>query len=370
MANEAMTRILAREKALRPQLLVKSLAWGPWEGGMVTPELKAQFASRGITVIERGDGARAFVRELSRAASDDVEIVLGASLAQVTGQQLLRPVEKTTRIAEAAMPWLADHAVKGEVVLPVVVAMDLMLQAATECGGGQHTVLREVDVVKGQRLPRYGADGHTAVVTVTPTGATARVELRVDGVLAYRASAVFGEASEAHAPALSSLSPATFSQPLYAGTGGPGLLFHGPRFQLIEQLDGVNEHAMTARVVTTRAAGFDGTFASDVAALDAGLQLLLLWARHKTGGAFLPTRVGAFEQQHAAFVNGTLLCVLEAKAPLGRDDVRAVADVHYLDERGVPVFTMRDVVAHRLPDDAAFGTVGEVAITAPAGAAE
>jgi NAD(P)-dependent dehydrogenase (short-subunit alcohol dehydrogenase family) len=370
MANEAMTRILAREKALRPQLLVKSLAWGPWEGGMVTPELKAQFASRGITVIERGDGARAFVRELSRAASDDVEIVLGASLAQVTGQQVLRPVEKTTRIAEAAMPWLADHAVKGEVVLPVVVAMDLMLQAATECGGGQHTVLRDVDVVKGQRLPRYGADGHTAVVTVTPTGGTARVELRVDGVLAYRASAVFGEASEAHAPAVSTLSPATFSQPLYAGSGGPGLLFHGPRFQLIEQLDGVNEHAMTARVVTTRAAGFDGTFASDVAALDAGLQLLLLWARHKTGGAFLPTRVGAFEQQHAAFVNGTLLCVLEAKTPLGRDDVRAVADVHYLDERGVPVFTMRDVVAHRLPDDAAFGTVGEVAITAPAGAAE
>lgn len=370
MANEAMTRILAREKAQRPQLVVKSLAWGPWEGGMVTPELKAQFASRGITVIERQDGARAFVRELSRAASDDVEIVLGASLAQVSGQRAPRPVEIATHINAASMPWLADHAVKGEVVLPVVVAMDLMLQAATECGGGQHTVLRDVDVVKGQRLPRYGAAGHEAVVMATPVGDGARLELRVDGVLAYRASATFGAASEAIAPAPSTWSTATFNQPLYAGSGGPGLLFHGPRFQLIEQLDGVTDQAMTATVATTRAAGFSGAFASDVAALDAGLQLLLLWARHKTGGAFLPTRVGAFEQHHAAFTHGSLVCVVEAKAPLGRDDVRAVADVHFLDARGAPVFVMHNVVAHRLPDDAAFGAVADVAITAPAGAAE
>ena len=119
-------------------------------------------------------------------------------------------------------------------------------------------------------------------------------------------------------------------------------------------------------------AGFAGRFSSDVAALDAGLQLVLLWARHRTGGAFLPTRVGALTLHQGALPEGLLTCVVEAKASLGSADIRAVADVHFIDSRGVQVCSMTDVVAHRLQDDDAFGSLGpsDVVMTAPAGAAE
>jgi len=381
MANEAMTRILTGVKAKRPSLLVKSLHWGPWEGGMVTPELKAAFASRGITVIARDDGARAFVSELSTAASDDVEVVLGASLASAR-PTLDGPgsVKKTsTRIDATSMPFLVDHAVKGEVVLPVVVAMDLMLGAAVDAGVGTIQAIGDVEVLRGQRLPQWANDGHLAETSVflddVGGARRLRIELRVDGTLAYRATAmVGGVAANASAPiTVPVVSKATFARPLYAGSGGPGLLFHGPRFQLIDALDGVSDHSMTARVLSTQAAGFAGRFASDVAALDAGLQLVLLWARHRTGGAFLPTRVGSLALHQGALPEGLLTCVVDAKAPLLASDVRATADVHFIDSRGVRVCSMLDVVAHRLPDDDAFGATfrsADLDITAPAGAAE
>ena len=197
MANEAMTRILTGVKAKRPQLVVKSLHWGPWEGGMVTPELKAAFASRGVTVIARDDGARAFVAELSTAASDDVEVVLGASLASARpGLDGPGGVKKSSsRIDASSMPFLADHAVKGEVVLPVVVAMDLMLSAAVDAGLGAVHAISDVEVLRGQRLPRYLTEGHVgeATVSVEPNGRL-RLELRIDGVLGYRALATVGSA--------------------------------------------------------------------------------------------------------------------------------------------------------------------------------
>ena len=234
-------------------------------------------------------------------------------------------------------------------------------------------------MIKGQRLPRFATTGHDAEVTLvtahpTPSGMQVAAELRVDGVLAYRAFVELSNELEVTPPASRTLPPMSapsFTLPLYAGSGGAGLLFHGPRFQLIEQLDGVDDMTMVARVQSTRGAGWAGRFSVDVAALDAGLQLLLLWARHHTGGAFLPTRVGAVQQHTLLLPRGPLTCVVEATQGLARDGVKATANIGFLDESGRIVFELRDVVAHRLPDDDAFGSLcDDVAVTAPAGAAE
>jgi acyl transferase domain-containing protein/NADP-dependent 3-hydroxy acid dehydrogenase YdfG len=81
MANAALNQV-AREEALRrgSQCVVRALNWGPWLGGMVTPELQALFAARGIAVIDMKDGAQAFVRELQYRSSEpgDVDVVLAA----------------------------------------------------------------------------------------------------------------------------------------------------------------------------------------------------------------------------------------------------------------------------------------------------
>jgi NAD(P)-dependent dehydrogenase (short-subunit alcohol dehydrogenase family) len=87
MANAAMSCI-AREEAVQrgPQCIVRALSWGPWNGGMVTPELREHFAARGIPVISIEEGGAAFVRELQNRSADpiDVDVVLVARAAQST----------------------------------------------------------------------------------------------------------------------------------------------------------------------------------------------------------------------------------------------------------------------------------------------
>ncbi|MCI0366384.1 MAG: SDR family NAD(P)-dependent oxidoreductase [Phycisphaerales bacterium] len=81
MANAALNQIAKEEAARRgPQCIVRSLNWGPWDGGMVTPELRNHFAAKGIPVIATQDGVEAFVRELQHKSTDpaDVDVVLAA----------------------------------------------------------------------------------------------------------------------------------------------------------------------------------------------------------------------------------------------------------------------------------------------------
>ena len=47
-----------------------SINWGPWEGGMVTPQLKRAFLERGIDLIPLDEGAKAFVLEITQGVEN------------------------------------------------------------------------------------------------------------------------------------------------------------------------------------------------------------------------------------------------------------------------------------------------------------
>jgi NAD(P)-dependent dehydrogenase (short-subunit alcohol dehydrogenase family)/acyl carrier protein len=80
MANAVLNAIAKEEAARRTACVVRALNWGPWDGGMVTPELRHHFSQNGIPVISMQDGVSAFVRELQYKSSDptDVDVVLAA----------------------------------------------------------------------------------------------------------------------------------------------------------------------------------------------------------------------------------------------------------------------------------------------------
>ena len=62
-ANEVLNKIGAVEARRRgAHCLVRSIGWGPWDGGMVTAPLAAHFRSRGVGLIPLASGAHAFVR--------------------------------------------------------------------------------------------------------------------------------------------------------------------------------------------------------------------------------------------------------------------------------------------------------------------
>ncbi|MBF0233471.1 MAG: SDR family oxidoreductase [Desulfamplus sp.] len=80
MANEVLNKVcwqIYHKKQGR--CLVKSINWGPWEGGMVTPSLKVLFESKKIPLIPLKQGAQQFVKEFTHTG-DAVEILIGCSL--------------------------------------------------------------------------------------------------------------------------------------------------------------------------------------------------------------------------------------------------------------------------------------------------
>jgi NAD(P)-dependent dehydrogenase (short-subunit alcohol dehydrogenase family) len=69
IANEILNKVALRLKSEAPAAQVLSLNWGPWDGGMVTPELKRLFEARGATIIPLDGGADLLLRELSASTN-------------------------------------------------------------------------------------------------------------------------------------------------------------------------------------------------------------------------------------------------------------------------------------------------------------
>ena len=81
MANEVMNRVAHAEAALRPATRVKSLNWGPWDGGMVTPALRRHFQQAGIGILGIEEGAGLFADEILHGSDGEIEVVLGHPLS-------------------------------------------------------------------------------------------------------------------------------------------------------------------------------------------------------------------------------------------------------------------------------------------------
>ena len=89
MANDVLNKVAAHERVRRgDSCVVKSLGWGPWAGGMVTPALKTHFESMGVELIDLDVGSRMLVDELSSPQTDQVEIVLGGGVIAPASQRI------------------------------------------------------------------------------------------------------------------------------------------------------------------------------------------------------------------------------------------------------------------------------------------
>lgn len=87
MANEVMNKIAQAEHRKRGRnCLVKSLNWGPWEGGLVNDALQFQLKRLGIPMIPVELGAEAFVAELE-SDSDQVEVLLEPVFENLSSKQ-------------------------------------------------------------------------------------------------------------------------------------------------------------------------------------------------------------------------------------------------------------------------------------------
>ncbi|CAN2536639.1 hypothetical+protein [Methylocapsa aurea] len=82
-ANEVLNKLASRLSLEWRRTHVVAINWGPWNGGMVTDELRRLYESKDIRTLEIEQGRRECLDELARGATGNPEIVVAASMQRI-----------------------------------------------------------------------------------------------------------------------------------------------------------------------------------------------------------------------------------------------------------------------------------------------
>ncbi|MCU0570475.1 MAG: SDR family NAD(P)-dependent oxidoreductase [Oculatellaceae cyanobacterium Prado106] len=149
LANEILNKSAHRVKQLHPNCHVVSINWGPWDSGMVTPELKRTFADRNIRVIPLEVGAQMMVDELGDRFHSEAQVVIGSPITpgSVIAVLQLQTYRIHRRLTAVANPFLRDYQWDGAAVLPPTIAASWLIQACEQLYPGY-----EFDQIEGFRV--------------------------------------------------------------------------------------------------------------------------------------------------------------------------------------------------------------------------
>ena len=318
-ANEIAERLALDWRARHPACVVRAIAWGPWSGGMVGPDLAAMFAERDVALIPLAAGAEAFVAEITGPTgaerthddpqagglhvgglhavglradgvrADGVRCLVAAGTSGTSSSSSLPPREGDVAVSEVAQVWLGSHRIGDRAVVPLAVVCDWMLRLVDAAGpvatSASALVLRDIDVVRGIVAP--------SVVTVRRVGAEFTV-VTAAGVRCYRARVGAGGGLPGLAPAVD------FDVDVEASFEGSDVLeiydgetlFHGSALHTLTRVHGLGAAGAVGEVVGVAEMEWpEEPWRIDPAALDGAIQLAVLWAKARIGLATLPMSV-------------------------------------------------------------------------------
>ncbi|WP_405012841.1 SDR family NAD(P)-dependent oxidoreductase [Kitasatospora sp. NBC_01539] len=329
MANEVLNAWAGSFKRRHPQARVSSLNWGAWDSGMVSPQIKAVFQERGITLIPVGTGAALFTGQFAAGRGHDTVTVLGPttplSVRTPSAPQTASVLEREVAPL-AAEPIVADHVIGGVPVLPAALALGWAVGAVERLGGGTVRQVRDFAVHKGVLFDDTRPE--RLQLAATPAGDRATTEVVIRSVAAdgtvrphYAATVVLGAdpASELNHPVLAGL-PAAGGGRDASGLYTDGTLFHGAALQGVRRILAEDESRLVLECALAEpptAAGAYGGRLYRPGATDLLLQAGLVWMRLFRATASLPLSVARAELHQAPADGETFLAVVEPAAVNG-----------------------------------------------------
>lgn len=234
-------------------------------------------------------------------------------------------------------------------MVPVVLVVEWFARAARAARPDLRFVACEdIKVLKGISLSSFEA-GEGFKVLVDPIsngdGAVLRMELRsASGTRHYCAKARLTPMSQEALP-LGLGSPLgqaeSWSERVYGD-----VLFHGPELQVIDGVTAVSDQGIAGQLSGTAVKTWRSEpWHTDVAAMDGGLQLALLWAKRMLGGSSLPTAVGRY-QGTGELPSGPIRAVLKGRV-VGKS--KTVSDIVFSSPDGHTIARLEGVETHLLP---------------------
>ena len=309
LANEVLNRAAHRLQARHPGCRVIAFNWGPWAGGMVTPEVQRRLADRQVPLITPEVGTAAFVRALEQPRTP-VQLLVGGGLEPEPPQPPTAPTTRTLvrRLSLAANPFAIDHVIDGRPVLPAACAVAWLARAAEQLHPGFHfAAATELRVLKGIIFDGSLADAYQLQIDELGSNeAEVRCLARVKSLAAngperfhYSGSLLLRRSR----PASVRLEELNLEEDATARDGselyGEGRLFHGPAFQGIERVLSASEEGITLRCrLSALHESAQGQFPAGTYHpywADVQLQSVLVWALMLRGVAGHPLHLEAVE---------------------------------------------------------------------------
>lgn len=306
IANEILNKTAHRIKNLYPNLHVVSIDWGPWDAGMVTPELKRLFEERNIKVIPVDVGARMLVEELVPNNQAAVQVLIGQAPVYPAGElnAELRQYQIRRRLLLESNPFLFDHRIGEHPVLPATCAAVWMINSCEQLYPGfSFSSLEQFKVLKGIVFDDSLAKQHVLDLVEVSKSDVGEVtfevkilSMRDQGRPFYHYSVrvkLVRKPVDAPVEPLPNVEQSKMvpGQFLYHN----GTLFHGPSFQGIQQVLHVGRDRLIMQVSLPRIdEKVQGQFPVQTCnpyIYDAIVQCLLIWSQEYYQAPCLPSRL-------------------------------------------------------------------------------
>ncbi|MBI9077938.1 MAG: SDR family NAD(P)-dependent oxidoreductase [Desulfatibacillum sp.] len=306
-ANEVLNKFARAFEAIHPACKVVSFNWGPWDGGMVSPELKRMFEQKNVDVIPLDQGARIFVTSL--LGGESLHLLVGSSMQEppVLENMRLATHRVSRKLSLECNPFLPDHVIGDWAVLPTVCVMSWMADSCEQFAPGYHFFkCQDYKLFKGIIFDKTLAAKYVLEARELEKD-TEKVDLEVS---------IFSEKDGKLVPHYKSTvrllakSPMT---PVYEGVNlseeqaedgavfyKDGTLFHGPNFQMVQKVLNCSKEKLTLKAcVPPISAKRQGQFpvgALDPFTADVHFQSQLIWVRKNYEAGSLPARANTVEQ--------------------------------------------------------------------------
>ena len=343
-ANEVLNKIGQQQQQLRPACRVLSVNWGPWAGGMVTPQLEKVFAAEGVGLITPAAGADYLVREI--AAPGPVEVVVLGSEPVTTLDGNLTGAEQAMQLAYernlscADFPVLNSHIMNGKAVLPAALIAEWLAHGALHNNPGSAFIgFDDFRILKGVILD----NGETVTLQIM-AGAVQingnrdliQMELRSGKLLHARARIILSTIYENTMP--SGIPAPAGNYPYRNGEDyNNGRLFHGADLRGIQSVSACSAQGIAGTVSTAPPPAawsknpIRSSWLADPLVLDSCFQLMILWSFENYGAGSLPTAIASYRQYQRSFPEGNVQVIARI---VKSGEHSAVADIEILDQQG------------------------------------
>ena len=372
IANDILNKTAYRFKALNPSAQVLSFNWGPWDGGMVTPELKRMFNDRGVYIIPLDAGAKLLVSELAADTNRCAQILVGNDLSKDKSKDTAKDasVKKpqvsrlTTRVNKTLLAtnntFLADHTIGDDQVFPTVCAIAWMSDAAMVAypafhyqGLANYKLFKGI-VFDGSEATEYSIDMIAQVVGESLVVDTKISSTNEQGKPVFHYGAqltLVAKSQREEAPTVELLLPKALPEIISANSEGAdvlytdGTLFHGESLQSIKAMLECNEqglllHCQVPDVASIKQGEFpisplnSANEHSNIFANDLAYQAMLVWVKKQLGLGSLPSSTQSWTVYRDVSLGENFYLKLTVVKSSGQGKQRGslTADIEMIDE--------------------------------------